>query len=269
MILVTGSTGAFGSNVLKQLQKNNIAIRAVSKDDSFDWSKPETFDNTLTGIDKVFLISPPNYQPFDAEIIPFVQKAKEAGVKFILLSTLYGTDNTPETTFGKAEKVVRESGINYAIVRPNFIFENFINYDLQAIKNGVIYLPTANSKTSYIDVRDVAKASVKILLDPEEHSGKAYTLTGSQSLSHEEIAAVFSEVLGKTITNVAPTNDEYKATLVTYNLPQPVVDFMGYLYSAIEAGHFSGISDDYYKITGEHPTTIKAFIEQHFAVFAD
>ncbi|MBC7525475.1 MAG: SDR family oxidoreductase [Flavobacterium sp.] len=267
MILVTGSTGAFGSAVLKKLQENNIATRAVSLGESFDWSKPETFDKALEGIEKVFLISPPNYASFDKEIFPFVDKAKKAGVKFILLSTLYGTDRNPESTFGKAEKAVVASRINYAIIRPNFIFQNFINYDIQAIKNGSIYLPTKNSKTSYIDVNDVANASEIILINPEKHYTKEYTLTGSEELSHEQFAEIFSNVLGKKVTNVAPSNEEYKATLLSYDLPQPLVDFMGNLYEAIEAGKFTKSTKDYKLITGQKPTTAKEFIEQNFINF--
>lgn len=269
MILVTGSTGSFGSAVLKKLQEKNIAVRAVTLDNSFDWSKTETFDKTLEGIEKVFLISPPNYAAFDKEIVPFVDNAKKAGVRFILFSTLYGTDKNPESTFGKAEKVVVESGINYAIVRPNFIFQNFINYDIQAVKSGSIYLPTANSKTSYIDVNDVANVSAIILANPEKYFGRSYTLTGGQSLSHEQFAEIFSSVLGKKVTNIAPSNEEYKATLLTYNLPQAVVDFMGYLYAGIEAGKFTEITKDYELITGQKPTTAREFIELNRLLFLE
>jgi len=267
-ILVTGSTGAFGSALLKKLQEKQMDNRAVSSDD-FDWNKPETFKQTLEGIEKVFLIAPPNFDDFDLKVIPFIEEAKKAGVKFILLSTLYGTDKNTESTFGKTEKVVAKSGVNYTIVRPNFIFQNFINYDIDAIKSGSIYLPTKDSKTSYIDVNDVANASAIILENQEKHFGKSYTLTGSQSLSHQEFAEIFSNVLGKKITNIAPSNEEYKTTLLSYNLPKELVDFMGSLYAGIEAGAFRDTSNDYELITGTKPTTAKEFIELNRSVFIE
>jgi len=268
MILVTGSTGAFGSTVLKKLQEKNIANRAVSSD-NFDWNNPKTFEKALKGIEKVFLISPPNFADFDKKIIPFIKEAKRANVKFILLSTLYGTEKNSESTFGNSEKVVAESGIDYSIVRPNFIFQNFMTYDIDAIKSGSIYLPTKDSKTSYIDVNDVANASVIILENAKKHFGKTYTLTGSESLSHEQFAEIFSSVLEKKVTNIAPSNDEYKDTLLSYNLPQELVDFMGSLYSAVELGIFSSTTNDYELITGKKPITAKEFIEQNRSVFID
>ena len=268
MIVVTGSTGTFGSAVLKKLQENNMPYRAVASN-TFNWNKPETFEKVLKDIEKVFLISPPNFVDFDKKIIPFIEEAKRAGVKFILLSTLYGADKNPESTFGKSEKIVAQSGINYTIIRPNFIFQNFITYDIEAIKSGSIYLPTKNSKTSYIDVNDVAIASTTIMENPKKHLGKAYTLTGSESLSHEQFAEIFSSVLGKTVTNISPSNDEYKATLLSYNLPQELVDFMGALYAAVEAGSFAFITNDYELITGKKPTTAKEFIEVNRSVFTN
>jgi len=267
-ILVTGSTGVFGSALLNKLQKNQIEIRAVSSD-TFDWNNPETFEKALEGIEKVFLIAPPNFADFDLKVIPFIEKAKKAGVNFILLSTLYGTEKNPETIFGKTEKIVANSGINFTIVRPNFIFQNFINYDLEAIKSGSIYLPTKDSKTSYIDVNDVANACAIILENIEKHFDKTYTLTGSQSLSHKQFAEIFSDVLKKEVTNIAPSNEDYKTTLLSYNLPQELVDFMGLLYSGIEAGKFTSTTDDYQLITGKKPTTAKEFIELNSVVFSD
>ncbi len=267
MILVTGSTGTFGSAVLKKLQEMNLASRAARLDVSFDWNQPETFEDALKGIDKVFLIAPPNFADFDKKIIPFLEEAKKAKVNFVLLSSLYGADKNLESTMGKTEKIVSDSGINYAIVRPNFIFQNFINYDVEAIKAGSIYLPTKDSKTAYIDVNDVAKASAIILENPEKHFGKAYSLTGQESLSHAELADIFSSVLGKKVTNVAPSNDEYKATLLSYNLPAELVDFMGNLYAAVEAGNFTSTTNDFEMITENKPITAKEFIQENRSVF--
>ncbi len=267
MILVTGATGAFGSAVLKKIKEKKISSRAVALNDAFDWNKPETFENALKGIEKVFLVSPPNYRDFDKAIVPFLEKAKVEGVRFMVLSTVYGTDTDTESVFGKTEKVVANSGINFTIIRPNFIFQNFINYDLETIKSGMIYLPTKNSKTSYIDVNDIAEASTVILEDPKKHLGKTYTLTGAESLSHEQFAEIFSDVLQKEIINVAPSNDAYKAALLSYKVPKETVDFMGYLYAAIEMGVFASTTNDYELITGKKPIVAREFVQINRAVF--
>ena len=108
MILVTGSTGTFGSAVLNKLQEEKLETKAVSRD-AFDWNKPETFESTLNGIDKVFLVSPPNFVDFDKKVEIFIEAAKNSNVQFILFSSLYGVDKTQENSFGKTEKIISET----------------------------------------------------------------------------------------------------------------------------------------------------------------
>ncbi len=137
MILVTGSTGTFGSHVGKELQKQNIDFKAAGKGiekgkelfgtsvnfAEFDWSKPDSFKGLFKGITAIYLVSPPNSNSFPEQVIPFLKKAKEEGVKFIVLSTVFGTDANKEGSLYKTELAVQHSGIDYAIVRPNFIFQ--------------------------------------------------------------------------------------------------------------------------------------------------
>ncbi len=270
MILVTGSTGTFGSTVFELLKQKGMSVRGVSRSSQppLVWDRPETFQEALSGVEKVFLVSPPNYEAFPKELGVFLQKAKELGVEYVLLSTVYGINNVPDSALAKSEEVLKKAGINYSIVRPNFIFQNFINFDLETVKGGKIYLPTGISKTSYIDVRDVAEACVAILQNPKEHLGSTYTLTGKESLSHDEIAEIFTGVLNKQVENIKPTNEEYRQALMSYGLPNDIVDFLCYLYAGINAGYFSETTDDFKKITAGEPNSFKSFVEENKVVFA-
>jgi len=269
MILVTGATGTFGKSVFEILTEKHVEVKSGSRNSltPLIWDKPETFKANLKGVKKVFLVSPPNYATFHQEVKAFLDVAKEEGVEFILLSTVFGINQAPESALAKTEEALKNCGIPFAIVRPNFIFQNFINFDSETIKAGKIYLPTGQGKTSYIDVRDVAQACVSILLEAEKHHGKIYTLTGNQSLSHAEIASVFSQVLAKKVENINPTPQEYAQTLTGFGLPEETVNFLGYLYSGIEAGYFETTTDDYQKITNTNPRSINTFIEEYKELF--
>jgi uncharacterized protein YbjT (DUF2867 family) len=283
MILVTGSTGTFGRHVAKELQKQNIAFKAAGQgsdkiksllgDDvnfsEFDWADSSTFNNLLRGITQVYLVSPPNSSTFSEQVVPFLQEAKKQGVTYIVLSSVLGSDANKESPLYKAEVAVQHSGIDYTIVRPNFILHNFINHDLGSIQNGVIYLPSGEGKTSYIDMRDVASFIVEVLKNPAKHTSKTYTLTGSEALTHQEIAGIFTKVLGVEIKNINPTEDEYKNMLTGYNVPQSIVDFMAALYSFIKAGYFENVTDDFRSVTGRAPVTFEQFVSDHKAIFSN
>jgi NAD(P)H dehydrogenase (quinone) len=281
MILVTGSTGTFGSHVAKALQQQKTNFKAAGRGSEkinellgkgisfakFDWENPHSFENLFNEITEIYLVSPPNSNSFPEQVVPFLKKAKEKGVKFIALSTVFGTEANKEGALYKTELAVQNSGIDYAIMRPNFIFQNFINYDLGAVKSGSIYLPSGDGKTSYIDVRDVAEVIVEILKNSKNHSRKIYNITGSEALNHEAAAKIFTEVLRTEVKNINPTEAEYKHTLTSYNLPEATVDFMAMLYSFIKAGYFTTITHDFENITGRKPKTFKDFVSDYKAVF--
>ena len=281
MILVTGSTGTFGSHVAKELQKQKINFIAAGQgsekikdllgDDvkfaEFDWANPNSFKNLFDGITAVYLVSPPNSNLFPNQVVPFLQQAKQAGVKFIVLSTVFGTEANKEGSLYKAELAVQNSGIEFSIVRPNFIFQNFINYDLGAVKSGTIYLPSGDGKTSYIDVRDVASVVVKILINKEKHLSKIYNVTGIEAINHNTAAKIFADVLGVEIKNINPTEEDYKKTLSSYNLRDSTVDFMAMLYSFIKAGYFETITNDFENLTGRKPILFKDFVKDYKEIF--
>lgn len=51
---------------------------------------------------------------------------------------------------------------------------------------------------SHIDIRDVAAVAVKALTE-DGHVGKAYTLTGPEAVTNNEIAQILSGKLGREI----------------------------------------------------------------------
>jgi uncharacterized protein YbjT (DUF2867 family) len=281
MILVTGSTGTFGSHVIKALQKKKINFKAAAQSIAnvkqvlgpdvqavaFNWKNQETFGGLFNGITGAFIISPSASTTFHHELAPLLEEAKRAGLPFIVLATVFGADANKEGAHYLAEELVKKSGIPYTIVRPNFIFQNFINYDLAAVKSGSIYLPTGIGKTSYVDVRDVAKAIAVIFSSPEKFKSKTFTLTGSESLSHTQAAGIFTNVLGRPVVNVNPTEEEYKKTLLSFNVPAPAVEFFAMLYGYIKAGYFEAITNDLETITGEKPTAFSSFVKDFASVF--
>ncbi len=276
-ILITGSTGTFGSHVAKELQRKAIQFRAAAQSIekvktvlgerteaiAFDWNNPDTFDALLEGISTVYLIAPPFSNSFHQQIIPLLEKAKNKEVRHIVLTTAFGADANPESTFYKVEEIVKNTGVGYTIIRPNFIFQNFENFDLQSIRDGVIYIPSGEGKTAYLDIRDIARVSVDVLLNPGEHNRKIYSITGSEALSHDEIATIFSEVLGKNVSNISPTEDEFKNALKRHGVPAFIYDYMAMLYSAVKAGYMSTVADDVLKVTGKNPILFKSYVEEN------
>lgn len=267
-ILVLGATGTVGTAVAAALVNQNYDIIAANRSSQrtlsypsvlLDYARPETFEAALTGIDGLFIVMP----NFATALIPTFQQlidlAKAKGVQHIQFLSAIGADANPEGLHRRIELHIEASGVAYTFLRPNFFMQNFTTFDKPNLDKGIIYLPTGEGKTSYIDVRDIAKVAATAFFNPK-HYNKAYNLTGVEALSSEEIATIFSKVLGKTITNVDPSEEEYVAALKDFGLPMEAIETNKTLYSVyIRNGYVAGISNDVEQVTGQAANSFENF----------
>jgi uncharacterized protein YbjT (DUF2867 family) len=283
MILVTGATGKFGGSTAQYLLQKNIPFIAAARNlealkkrfgnstepVTFDWGKPETFENILKGITIVSLVPPPVVSnDFHVQAKPFIEAAKNAGVKHIVLTSALYSDNPDSILYG-TEALVKSSGIDFTIIRPSFVFQNFLNQFLQAVQNGIISAPSEKGKTSYVDVRNVGEATAAVLANPTAHKGKIYSITGREALSHSQMAAVFTQQLSKKVVHVSPSSEEYQKMLADLHLPAALYEFLAVLYGTIAKGQWEKVTNDYTLLTGKTPVSFADFVKENKEVFLD
>lgn len=281
MILVTGATGNFGGSIAHYLQEKNILFRAAARHPdalqehfvseaeiaTFDWTKPETFAGVLKGITTVLIIPPPVVtNDFHITIKPFVEAAKNAGVTHLVATTALYSDQ-PDSLFYGTEALVKNSDIGYTIIRPGFVFQNFLRQFLPSIRNGVIMAPSGTGKTSYVDVRNVGEATALVLAGPEAHKGKTYSITGNEALTHKQMAAILSEELSKQVVHISPSAEEYKKALAGFNVPDSMQEFLLVLYGTIAKGQWQQVSNDYTLLTGKRANNFADFVREYRGVF--
>lgn len=281
MILVTGATGKFGGSAAQFLQQKNIPFKAAARNlealkksfgreaglATFDWDKPQTFADTLKDITTVSLMPPPVVtSDFHITAKPFIETAKNAGVKHIVLTTALYSDN-PGSMFFETEALIRNSGIDFTIIRPSFVFQNFVNQFLQSVRNGVILAPSEKGKTSYADIRNVGEATAVVLENPTVHTGKTYSITGSEALTQSQMADIFSQQLSKQVVHISPSAEEYKKTLAELNVPEFMHEFLVTLYGTIAKGQWEEVSSDYTLLTGKGASTFTDYVKENLEVF--
>lgn len=282
-ILVTGSTGTIGTQVIKQLTahpgvKVRAAVRSTAKADSvrelgaepveFEWSRPETFGAALQGADKLFLLTP--FTPDQVELAQrLIDAAQAAGIKHIVKLSAFGCDNEPGIQLGRwhraVEQAVEASGIPYTFLRPNNFMENFIGYYPPA-PDGNIYLPFGQGAVSWIDGRDVAAVAVAALLG-HGHEGKAYTLTGGEALTVEQVAAQISEATGRTVRFVDVPEEAARSAMLGMQLPEWMVNAMMELHGIDKAGYAAAVTPTVQEITGSAPRSFNDFARENAAAW--
>jgi uncharacterized protein YbjT (DUF2867 family) len=235
-----------------------------------DLNKPETLHAAFKGVEKVFLLTPfvPNMVEIGADL---VKEAKKAGVKYIVRLSAMGAEIEPGITLGRwhreVEKAIEGSGIPYTILRPNGFMQNYANFMGQTIKTqSAFYLPLGDSKTSYVDTRDIASVSVEALTK-SGHEGKVYNITGPESLSNYQIAEILSKVASRKINYVNVSDDDARKGMQSANMPDWMVDALMELHNIQRAGYASDVLPVVERVTGRKPISFAQFAGDYADAF--
>lgn len=231
MLLVTGATGFIGTEVVKRLVRKGYKIRALCIDENEagkvpkgvesvigDITKPESLISATDGVDTVIHLagiisySKPIEELFRINAIGTKNLLRHCGnvKKFILSSSVsvYGEikgeadENyppSPRNPYGesklKAEQFVRESGLDYVILRIAPIYGEgspVWKKNLKLLEKG-FPIPDTKSMTHVVHVSDVADAFVKAV---EKGSG-IYNIADSRPLRFTDFAERLVTLLGK------------------------------------------------------------------------
>jgi len=212
-IVVIGGTGKVGSQTVQELLKRGADVRVMTRsaDRIASLAKgaegvvgsmitPETLPAVFAGADTLFLITP-LARDETAQGIDAVDAAVAAGVKRIVYLSVHQADKalTIPHFVSKLpiEGVLRKSGVEYSVLRPNNFFQNDLGV-LDAIRAGVYPSPSGDIGMHRVDVRDIAEAAAIALTQPG-HSGKTYSLVGPRSWTGTEIAGALTKHLGKPV----------------------------------------------------------------------
>ncbi len=157
------------------------------------------------------------------------------------------------------EKAIESSSLTWTFLRPNSFMQNVVTFMGATIRaEGACYSASGDAKVSHVDVRDIAAAAVASLTEPT-HAGKAYTLTGPEALSYDELANELTKVLGRSISHVSRPSSDLKQAMVAEGLPEALADRMLDLERYFREDQASRITDDIKQVTGRDPRSFAQY----------
>ncbi len=277
-VLVTGATGNVGTEVVQALHKAGQLVRAAVRDVAkaegrfgegveyvqFDFKRPATFEAAFKDVKRLFLVRPPDISNVQRDIWPAIEAAKRAGVEQIVFLSLFGVENNKIVPHYKIEKLLRASGLKWTFLRASFFMQNLDTTQRQDIKeNNNLFVPAGRGKTSFIDVRDIG-AVAALALTQDGHANKAYDLTGSEALDYYQVAAIFTEVLGRRVGYSQPSAVRFlwqwwrvRKTSLAFSL------VMTLLYVTVALGRAGKISPQLAQLLGRPPLTVRQYVEDY------
>ncbi len=284
-ILVTGATGNVGSILIPNLTNLGADVRALTRDESKaqglkdagievvvgDLEKPDTLDAAFRGVDKVFLITPPNpNQVIQAE--NGIQAAKRTGSPVIVRLSAGAVREMPGALprisgqHAETDGMLRVSGLPYNIIRPHFFMQVTMMAAETVASDSAVYMAAKDGKIGMIDVRGVVDVAVKVLTK-DGHEGKTYTLTGPASISFHEVAAGLSKALSKPVNYVDLPLEAGRQGMIGLGLPEWVADAFGEYITAFSEGYGDFTTNDVEEVTGHPARSYETFARDFAQVF--
>jgi len=275
--LVTGATGTIGKEVVKELLGRKVCVRIGIRNPDrekelvtdgcpvvhLDYSKPETYKDAFEGIKRMFLAVPIRQPRSDELLIPVIDYAKKVGVEHIVSLGAPGIEQEDDTPLMIVERCLINCGINYTLLRPNLIMQNFGNFAGDSIRTqNVIRLSIGDAKVSYIDARDIAAAVAKGLLKPD-YQNKTYKLTGKESISIQHIVSILSEITKRQIRYEPISHNEQHDYLLKRGWQPEAADLMVGLFEIARHGWCSNIYPDTSEILGREPHSFLKYAQDN------
>ncbi|SMG23983.1 Uncharacterized conserved protein YbjT, contains NAD(P)-binding and DUF2867 domains [Arenibacter troitsensis] len=264
-ILVIGGTGKTGRKVVNRLIKAGHKVRIGSRSASpaFDWEQPETWSESLLGMDIVYITFQPDLAvPGALEAIEeLIRKAKQSSVRKVVLLSGKG-----EREAELCEQVVIHSGLDYTIVRASWFNQNFSeSFFLEPILEGSVALPQADVKVPYVDTDDIADVAVAALLN-EKHNGQIYQLTGPRQLTFKEVIQEISEATGRDIAFTPIALSAYTQVMKQQGVPSDFIWLIEYLFTEVLGNPDNAeITHDIEKVLGRKPKDFSEYVKETVA----
>lgn len=217
-ILVTGSTGVVGKQVLEHLAGSGAQVRALTRTPEKaqfpdgvtavqgDLSDVDGLRRAMNGVSTLFLLAP-NAADELTQALQTLSVAREAGVKGVVyLSVFKGAEyvDVPHFT-GKytVERMIEHCDLPATVLRPAYFMQNDVRQKEPLLTHGVYGMPIGAKGISMVDVRDIGEAAARELLRRERAADRlpreTYALVGPDAITSQSVASIWAEALGRAV----------------------------------------------------------------------
>lgn len=267
MLSITGASSQVGRELIKLLKEKMIKAKLLSREPEkiskqdgifetvfFDYQDSMTFLPALTGCERLFLVCSGgiNHQILES----FLNEAKTQGIKQIVCISGFGIRTNKKHRFLAIEKIVENSFIPMVSLRANWFMQNFSSYFFSMIKKKrCLTFPDGGEKLSFVDARDIAEVALHFFTSPISEINQYFDITGEKSLSHKEVAEIFTKYLPCAVSYQELTEKEAQEQLGWDGV---WLEF----FKDIRKGNSAAISNSVQEILGKPARRFEDYIQE-------
>ena len=238
----------------EKLKEKGIEIRIA------DYSKPETLKEAFKGVDKLLFISgiPGQAVPRDVQHKNVIEAAKACGIKYIAYTSLINCEKNPAILSGDhkaTEKMLKESGIKYTLLRNNWYLENDeLLWKLCANEGKDLYNALGEQKIGYALRREYAEAAAKIIA--KKNPKEIYELTGKPK-TLKEVGETLKKIAKKDFKIVDVPKEKMAEKMKEAGYPEYILGTWSFMINDYLKGCLNFESNDLKEALGREPTSLE------------
>ena len=279
MIVVTVATGKLGSRIVGQLVAQvpasavGVSVTDVAEASHLqargvrvrrgDFTDPATLAEAFEGAEQVLIVSAAIVGDGGAAAnVAAIDAARAAGAGRILYTSHQGSSATSlfpaMITHARTEDHLAGAGVPYVALRNGFYSSTLDTYAEEALTTGRLVAPE-DGPVSWTGHDDLAAAAAAVLTGGEP--GVTPTLTAPEMLDFAAVAAVLSEITGRTITRVVAGDEEWVETTVARGVPRRYAEFGLGVFRAARRGEFAVADPTLEKLIGRPAESVRTKLE--------
>jgi len=243
----------------EKLKEKGIEIRIA------DYSKPETLKEAFKGVDKLLFISgiPGQAVPRDVQHKNVIEAAKACGIKYIAYTSLINCEKNPAILSGDhkaTEKMLKESGIKYTLLRNNWYLENDeLLWKLCANEGKDLYNALGEQKIGYALRREYAEAAAKIIA--KKNPKEIYELTGKPR-TLKEVGETLKKIAKKDFKIVDVPKEKMAEKMKEAGYPEYILGTWSFMINDYLKGCLNFESNDLKEALGREPTSLEEGLKE-------
>jgi NAD(P)H dehydrogenase (quinone) len=274
-IIVTGASGHLGRRVTEELLERVDArdlILVTRTPDALagygadvragDFTDPSSLAAAFAGGDRMLLISTDAIGARVRHQADAIDAAAAAGVRHVAYTSIVNPDPKANPAavvpdHHATEEKLRASGLEWTFLR-NSVYADFEAGGLAAaVATGQLVTNGGDGKLAYV-ARDDCAAAAAAVLATDGHAGKAYDVTGPESLDADARAALFAELAGRPVEVVQVDDAAFAAgTAEATGMPLAGAQMYATFGTATRIGALDVLSGDFAALTGRAPRSVR------------
>jgi uncharacterized protein YbjT (DUF2867 family) len=221
-LLIVGATGTLGRQIARRALDEGYQVRCLVRNPrkaAFlkEWGaelvvgnicEPSTLASALEGVTAV--IDAATARAADISSfervdwngkVNLIQAAVTAKVDRFIFFSILGAENYPDVPLMEikrcTELFLKESGLNYTILRPCGFMQGLISqFAIPILEGQPVWLTGDSSPIAYMDTQDIAKFAIRALSVPET-AKRSFPIAGSRAWTGKEIISLCESLSNK------------------------------------------------------------------------